>query len=1181
MTSEPITITPELLLRATQAVTDALDAGSMLQRFTDVVREIVPLHGGAMGVLTRGGSHYRLLGSVQDRPVALRDAPVPIEGTTVAHVLVTGEPYLSADLQSSPPRFRDEAWHRELGACCTALFPLGQPGRYRGAMRFWRCEPPAFGAEEFRILRQLCGPLHSAVQHLLDLEDLEWLARRERALREISDTVAALRDPRQVFESITTSLKSILPVDRAMVLDVHGDEFRPANLLASDPALDAPPHPFTWRASSMERVVVRREALLWQGAQEGSEPPANMIEGGIQSVLAAPILIRDRVHGVLTVASREPLAYNEQDLDLLARAAQQLGLSIEHARSAAEVQRLVARERDLQDLGNALTGQLDPREVFEAMVMALKRLTRFDWAMVFELEEGWLVPLATNAPPEARVALFQKQALTGTFAAEALRTGRHAVYHQGSREAGGASWVLEQGYGSVLIMPILLRGQTLGALSLVSRQTEAFPASEMELLERAVRQFGVAIQGARSFAEVQRLAQRERDLLDITNSLSQQRSPAELFSTMAAALQRLIEFDRTTLFEMEGEWLHPLATTAPLAERRDTILSYRWKESGGRVAIETGRPLRTGTEEMPDSVRKQRLLELGYRTIAYIPVPGRDRVLAMIVISSRNPAGLTANELALAERAAQQFGLALENVHTHAQNLRLAERERTLLELTNAMTLHRNPQEILQEILPALEELIHFERTDFAAVFEMEGASLHPVATNLRDLTEEDCWRPTPTDVPPISEMMESGETRRTSTSATWSPLVGRLHEMGYRTMVLVPLVVHSRRVGLFWLASPRADAFPGTDVDTLSRVAQQFGLALEAARGCAEIQGRERRLAQENRYLKEELSGTGVFAELVGASHGLARVRELVKKVANTDSVVLIQGESGTGKELVAEALHRLSSRAGQPFIRVNCAALPDALISSELFGHVKGAFTGAVAQRLGRFEVARGGTLLLDEIGELSGEVQAKLLRVLQSGEFERVGSSLTLKTDARVVASTNRDLEKAVGEGRFRADLFFRLNVFPVTIPPLRERREDIGVLIYYFLQQQARKMGKSITRIEPRSEAAMLAYDWPGNVRELQSVISRAVILSEGRELVVDLGSLPGAGRHVELGPGSLAPLEGTATFTEAERRAIVSALRRSGGRIAGTGGAAELLGLKRTTLHSKMRKLQIGKLEYLQ
>ena len=311
---------------------------------------------------------------------------------------------------------------------------------------------------------------------------------------------------------------------------------------------------------------------------------------------------------------------------------------------------------------------------------------------------------------------------------------------------------------------------------------------------------------------------------------------------------------------------------------------------------------------------------------------------------------------------------------------------------------------------------------------------------------------------------------------------------------------------------------------------------------------------------------------EIVGNSVALKRVLEVVRKVAPFDSTVLLLGETGTGKELIAQAIHRRSPRCDRPLVRVNCAALPAELIASELFGHEKGAFTGAMQQRIGRFEVANGGTIFLDEIAELSPEIQVSLLRVLQEKEFERVGGNRTIKTDVRVIAATNKDLWREVSEGRFRMDLFYRLNVFPVHVPPLRERVNDIPVLVDYFAARLAGRTGKKICQIEKQSLCAMQQYSWPGNIRELQNVIERCVILAEGEVLRVDSGMLMQEAQSVVTAP--------IATGFGSDRKAQIEAvLRETRGRVYGPRGAAARLGLPATTLDSQIRALSIKKHQF--
>ena len=330
-----------------------------------------------------------------------------------------------------------------------------------------------------------------------------------------------------------------------------------------------------------------------------------------------------------------------------------------------------------------------------------------------------------------------------------------------------------------------------------------------------------------------------------------------------------------------------------------------------------------------------------------------------------------------------------------------------------------------------------------------------------------------------------------------------------------------------------------------------------------------EERLLQENVALREEIDKASMFEEIVGASPALTAVLSRVSKVAGSDSTVLITGETGTGKELVARAIHRRSRRASRAFVAVNCAAIPRDLVASELFGHEKGAFTGAVQRRLGRFELADGGTIFLDEVGELSSETQVALLRVLQEREFERVGGRDRIRVDVRVIAATNRDLSAAVDDGDFRQDLFYRLNVFPLEMPPLRERRDDISVLVEYFVGRYARKAGKTFRQVSKRTLDRLRSYPWPGNVRELQNVIERSVIVSDTDEFRVDESWLSGASAaESRLG------LYGT--MAAHEKAVVEEALRASGGRVAGPSGAAARLGLPRSTLESKIRMLKINK-----
>jgi len=332
-------------------------------------------------------------------------------------------------------------------------------------------------------------------------------------------------------------------------------------------------------------------------------------------------------------------------------------------------------------------------------------------------------------------------------------------------------------------------------------------------------------------------------------------------------------------------------------------------------------------------------------------------------------------------------------------------------------------------------------------------------------------------------------------------------------------------------------------------------------------------RLEADQFYFEPEVSSEDCFEGIVGKSPALRKVLEHVAIVAPTDSTVLLHGETGTGKELVARAIHNLSSRRDRPYVRMNCAAIPSGLLESELFGHERGAFTGALMQRKGRFELADRGTLFLDEIGDISLELQPKLLRAVQEQEFERLGSASTIKVNVRMIAATHRDLRTMIQEERFREDLFYRFNVFPIEIPPLRERREDIPLLVNFFVSKASRRMKKQINSIPKQAMEMLTNYQWKGNIRELANLIERSVILTRGEELELPVGELRGSSETVF-------PAMSTSNFRQAECTVIIEALKAACGRIAGTGGAAERLGLKRTTLQNKIRRLGITKRQYL-
>jgi formate hydrogenlyase transcriptional activator len=386
----------------------------------------------------------------------------------------------------------------------------------------------------------------------------------------------------------------------------------------------------------------------------------------------------------------------------------------------------------------------------------------------------------------------------------------------------------------------------------------------------------------------------------------------------------------------------------------------------------------------------------------------------------------------------------------------------------------------------------------------------------------------------------------------------------GLHSLCDVPLISRSRLLGVLAVAKRTENAFDDDEVSFLTQVANQVAIGVENALAYREIAELKDRLAEEKLYLEDELRGEMDFEGIVGQSSALRHVLSLVETVAPSDSTVLMLGETGTGKELIARAIHDRSRRKDRTFVKINCAAIPTGLLESELFGHERGAFTGAITQKVGMLELADQGTLFLDEIGDIPLEIQPKLLRALQEREFERLGSNRTKKVDVRLVAATNRDLEKMIASREFRSDLYYRLNVFPIRIPPLRERPEDIPLLVRYFAQKYGRRMEKQIESIPAAAMKKLAGWHWPGNIRELENFIERSVILTHGSALQVPVGELGDS--------GNTAPVMGT---RESDARdEILRILKDTKGRVAGPEGAAARMGLKRTTLISRMKKLGI-------
>ena len=534
------------------------------------------------------------------------------------------------------------------------------------------------------------------------------------------------------------------------------------------------------------------------------------------------------------------------------------------------------------------------------------------------------------------------------------------------------------------------------------------------------------------------------------------------------------------------------------------------------------------------------------------------------------PGTLKGEDVEFLSRVALMGALALERDRAH----RAFEEQQSLVAISRELSSSLELEKLLPLILSSVRSIARYDRAVLSLLDE-DGKNVHLYGDALGWESFLNHGNTVPLEQSLSAQAIQTRNIAFLTASDLHDmtePLARAMYEGGVRSVCSVPLVAGNRIWGALNPSSMIENAFGPSEVEYLQQVANQIAAALHNAHAYREIAQLKERLTQEKRYLEGEIRSTNRSDDIVGNSPALKHVLDYAAIVADTDSTVLITGETGTGKERIARLIHSMSRRKDRNFIKLNCAAIPTGLLESELFGHEKGAFTGAVSQKVGRLELADKGTLLLDEIGEIPLELQPKLLRVLQDQEFERLGGTKTIRVDVRLIAATNRDLVRAVEEKEFRGDLFYRLHVFPLHLPALRDRREDIAMPVRHFVEKCAVRLHKRIDFIPDEAVEALMHWRWPGNIRELENFIERSVILSEGNRLSPPLGEL-----REEI---SRQPSDSDGTLRDKEREHIIEILRQTRGALSGPAGAAARLGLKRTTLQYKMQRLGISRMDYL-
>jgi len=689
-------------------------------------------------------------------------------------------------------------------------------------------------------------------------------------------------------------------------------------------------------------------------------------------------------------------------------------------------------------------------------------------------------------------------------------------------------------------------------------------------------------------------------LIEIHRAVAGHLDRRALFTAIAQALRGVVPVSRSLLL-LPGNDPAALTIYASYGKLGLELYEGQTIARAGSIpgwVVEHGRPF---VLERAEHIRErfpvsyQRLRQWGMESVAVVPLLTEGRCVGALSLMADQADAWSGVPPILLEEIAASIAVAVDHCAAYEELGRLRDEQAALLEINRTVARHLHRDELFATLAQCLRDVLPSDRCGIE--LPVAGDKLRAYVLATRNA------KSTPVQV---EELPSAGtacrwteETRQWLIASSREELRERfpvtfdvMKREGMQSVCAIPLLSGERSLGVLFFMAAREAAFHELRRDLLDQVGSAVAVALDHCLAYEEVRDLRDRLVRENVYLQEEIRREHPFEELVGSSPTLGAALHKVDQVAPGNTSVLILGETGTGKELIARAIHNRSARRDRPLVKVNCSAISAGLVESELFGHVKGAFTGALERRVGRFELADGGTIFLDEIGELPLETQVKLLRVLQEQEFEPVGSSRTLRVDVRVIAATNRDLQEAVRTGRFRPDLFYRLNVFPIAIPPLRERRADIPQLVMFFLSRFSRSLGKQISAVAPETMQHLCAYEWPGNVRELQNVIERAVVLCEGPVLEIDpdlvplsaatsrasepvarSGSAEAAPPNEPAGVRAAAP-DDIAPLEEMERRHIVAALDSTAGVIHGPNGAARILKLHPNTLRSRMEKLGI-------
>ena len=1191
----------KLLLGFNNALVSQLDFEELLKSIFERVKEVFQQTIAAtLSIHDPKTNELRIHLLHSDDPDLFREGmPLPLAGTPSGVTFTSRKVLLlkKLDVADFPTPLIERAYNDGIRSGLSV--PFISQNRVVGVLTVGAATENAYSEEDAALLaragQQIAMPIENAVNFRIAKRESE----RNQLLHEVGQAIVSSLSLKELFSTVSDCLRRFINHDMASVvlldqetgqLRVHLLDRPPADIWHEGATIPMAGTP-AGLCISTRKTILRHKVDF----NEFFAPEMRVAyNAGVRCGCGVPLIAHDQVLGSINVGSLRENAFTEEDAELLEQIAGPVAIAVENALNFQRAERERDRFQLMLNINNAVVSHLDLNQLVKTISECLRDIVPHDSAGIalYEPEFNHLREY-TNVEYKDLAAMKIGEAipLEGTPAGEVFLTGKPMLLKRPDPEKYPTDRysqdITEGTPKSACLVLLSTHGRKLGIAGVSSTQENSFTEKDLELFEHVSDQIAIAVQNSLNYEQANRERVRAQTLLEINNAITSTLDLHKLIRATSDCLRNYFQHDfaGVALYDDEIDQLrvHSFDIAKP-----DTYLVagdiFPVEGTMTGVAFTSRQPIvrnRFNPDDSQWSLARKFYEEHGLRAMCFIPMIWGNRAVGVLNLGCRREDAFSESDIELLTHIAGQVAIAFQNSLNFQRATKATERTQTLLEASKAIATNLDLRELLRTTSSCLRRYFNHDITGLALYDESTNCLMvHGIDRNDHSQFAAE-GTAFPLEGSPLADAFTSGQPIfewRIDPERYPGPQMKGARDAGYRSGACIPLIAHDQKLGVLGLASTREDAFGRVDNDLLLNVAAQVALAVENILQYKQIESLKNKLASEKGYLEEEILTQYNFAEIVGESHALRGVLKQVETVAPTDSTVLLCGETGTGKELIARAIHNLSSRQERTLVKLNCAAIPTGLLESELFGHEKGAFTGAVAQRVGRFELAHQGTLLLDEIGEIPLDLQPKLLRVLQEHEFERLGSSRTIKTDARLIAATNCDLAQMVGAKTFRSDLYYRLNVFPITIPPLRERTGDIPLLVGYFAQKHAARMNKHIKTVPAATMEALCNYHWPGNVRELENFVERSVILSRGAELESPLAELQTTAVAAAAGSaGGTQTTSSTAklsTMEEMERAHIEEVLRHANGMIAGKGGAAEILGLPSSTLRSRMKKLGI-------